>query len=97
MVDRLKGKVAIITGGSAGIGKGIAKLFVSEGAKVVIAARNKKMLEEAIKEINSSNAIAVECDVTEARDVKELIKRTVDRFKKLDIFIIVSGTFFSSV
>lgn len=91
MVDRLKGKVAIITGGSTGVGKGIAKLFVSEGAKVVIAARSKKTLEEALQEINSSNAIAVECDVTEPRDVKELIKRTVDRFKKLDILINNAG------
>ena len=74
MADRLKGKVAIVTGGSTGVGKGIAKLFVDEGAGVAIAARNKKMLDKALQEIGSDSAIAVECDVTRSDDVKKLIK-----------------------
>ena len=91
MADRLKGKVAIVTGGSTGVGKGIAKLFVAEGAGVAIAARNKKMLDEALQEIGSESAIAVECDVTRSDDVKKLIKQTVNRFGKLDILVNNAG------
>jgi NAD(P)-dependent dehydrogenase (short-subunit alcohol dehydrogenase family) len=91
MVDRIKGKVGIITGGSTGIGKGIAKLFVSEGAKVSIAARNKKILDEALHEIGSDSVIAVECDVTKSEDVKKLVNQTVDSFGKLNILVNNAG------
>ncbi len=91
MVDRLKGKVAIVTGGSTGVGKGIAKLFVAEGAGVAIAARNKKMLDEALQEIGSDSTIAVECDVTKSADAKKMVKQTVDRFGKLDILVNNAG------
>ena len=91
MVDRLKGKVAIITGGSTGIGKGIANLFASEGARVVITARNSKMLDDALKEIGSDNVIAIGCDITKSGDVKNLIKQTVDKFGKLNVLVNNAG------
>lgn len=72
MPGRLNGKVAIITGGSTGIGKGIAKIFADEGAKVAICARNEKLLADALKEISSESVIAVKCDVTKSVDVKNL-------------------------
>ena len=50
-MGKLDNKVAIITGGNAGVGKEIAKLFASEGAKVVISARRQQVLEEAAKEL----------------------------------------------
>ncbi|MBM3705251.1 MAG: glucose 1-dehydrogenase [Actinobacteria bacterium] len=91
MVDRLKDKVAIITGGDTGIGKGIAKIFISEGAKVVIAARNEKMLQDTAKEIGGGNILAVRCDVKSAADVKNLINETVSRFSKLNILVNNAG------
>ncbi len=92
MVDRLKGKVAIITGGSTGIGKGIAKLFISEGAKVAIASRNERMLDDAINEIGSRDSItAIRCDVTRSDEVADLIKQTVSIFGKLNILVNNAG------
>ncbi len=92
MVDRLKGKVAIITGGSTGIGKGIAKLFISEGAKVAIASRNERMLDDAINEIGrSDNITAIRCDVTRSDEVADLIKQTVGIFGKLNILVNNAG------
>jgi NAD(P)-dependent dehydrogenase (short-subunit alcohol dehydrogenase family) len=91
MVDRLKGKVAIITGGSAGIGKGIAKIFVSEGAKVAICSRNEKMLQDAIVEIGENNTLGVRCDVTKSDDVKNLINQTVKKFGKINIVVNNAG------
>ena len=91
MPERLKGKVAIITGGSTGVGKGIAKIFVSEGAKVAICARNEKTLADAASEISSENLIAIKCDVTNSKEVQRLIIETVKNFGKLNVLVNNAG------
>jgi NAD(P)-dependent dehydrogenase (short-subunit alcohol dehydrogenase family) len=89
--ELLKEKVAIITGGSTGVGKGIAKVFATEGAKVAICARNEKTLADAVSEINSKNVIAINCDVTKSKEVQRLIIETVKNFGKLNVLVNNAG------
>lgn len=83
----MNGKVAIITGGGTGIGKGIAKIFADEGTKVAICARNENLLADALKEISSESVMAVKCDVTKSVDVKNLIDTTIANFGKLNVLV----------
>ena len=66
---RLKNKTAIITGGGSGIGKAIARAFVREGAKVVIAGRDGKKLALAADQIGA-DCLAVAADISDANDVR---------------------------
>ncbi|MEI7616380.1 MAG: glucose 1-dehydrogenase [Actinomycetota bacterium] len=91
MAERLKDKVAVITGASTGIGKGIAKIFISEGAKVAICARNEDLFKSAIDELGKENCIAVKCDVTKSEDVKNLINKTVEKFGRINIVVNNAG------
>jgi len=83
---RLKNKVAVITGGNSGIGKGIAKHFWQEGAKVVIFGRDQKTLDEA-KEEMQQQIITVEGDVTKTEDLKKLYETTLAQYGKIDILV----------
>lgn len=89
----LRDKVAIITGGSRGIGKAIALAFGEVEAKVVVAARKVNLLEEAVEEIKAkgSDGFAIECDLTRDKDMYYLIRETVDRFGKIDILVNNAG------
>jgi NAD(P)-dependent dehydrogenase (short-subunit alcohol dehydrogenase family) len=93
MVERLTDKVAIITGGSTGIGKGIAELFIKEGASTVLCSRSLKDIKKTVNEISSDNTkiMGLECDVSKSDEVKDLINRTVDRFGKIDILVNNAG------
>lgn len=93
---KLKGKVAIITGSSKGIGAGIAKAYANAGAKVIVNyATDKKGAEKVVTEIeaNGGIAIAVQCDVTKSKDVKELFIKAKNAFGKLDILVNNAGVF----
>lgn len=83
---RLSGKTAIITGGGSGIGKAIAKAFVREGAKVVIAGRDSKKLDRAAGEIGA-DCLAVNADVSNVGSVEKLVSATLDRFKRINILV----------
>ncbi len=80
------GKVALVTGGSSGIGKATAMAFASNGANVVIAARGEERGVQTIKEITAAdgNAIFVPTDVSKAEDMERLVIRTVETFGRLD-------------
>jgi len=90
---RLDGKVAVVTGSSRGIGRAIAIKFAREGASVVVNSRHKEDAEKVVKEILSEGgkAVAVEGDVSQARDMKKLVDAAVKNFGKLDIFVNNAG------
>ncbi len=70
-MKRLEGKVAVVTGGNSGIGLASAKRLQEEGARVVIAGRSKKTLDEAVKTIGNG-VVAVQADVSVAKDLDKL-------------------------
>ena len=82
---RLKKKVALITGGSRGIGKAVAELFMKEGAQVVITSKNQKQLQQTAKEIG--NPFFVVGDVRNENDVKNVIDKTIKKFGRIDILV----------
>lgn len=88
---KLTGKVAIVTGGSRGIGFAIAKIFVENGAKVVITAKDPKKIETALNKL--TNTIGITADIKNENDVKKVINQTIDKFGKLDILVNNAGIF----
>ena len=92
MTDRLQGKVAIITGGVAGIGLGIAECYVREGAKVVITANhNVDGGKAAVEKFGSDVALFVQQDVAKEADWNKVIDATIEKFGKLDILVNNAG------
>jgi NAD(P)-dependent dehydrogenase (short-subunit alcohol dehydrogenase family) len=89
----LDGKVAIVTGGSKGIGRAIAGAFAGAGASVVLAARNAEDVERAAKEIEAAGGRAhpAPTDVTDEGQVQELVDHAVDRFGTIDILVNNAG------
>ena len=87
---RLKNKTALITGGNSGIGLATAKLFVAEGARVVITGRNQATLEAAAKELGP-NALAVVADATDIAATESAVAQAVKAFGKLDIVFANAG------
>jgi NAD(P)-dependent dehydrogenase (short-subunit alcohol dehydrogenase family) len=86
-MSEFDGKVVLITGGNAGIGRAAAIEFARQGAKVVLSGRREKEGAEVIAEINASGgeALFVKTDVSSERDVEALVDRTVATFGRLDI------------
>lgn len=90
---KLKNKVAIITGGSKGIGYGIAEEFLKEGAKITICSRNQEEGLKAQKELSSlGEVLYLPADVSSIADNQMLVDQTVERFGRLDIFVANAGT-----
>ena len=88
---RLDGKVAIVTGGSRGIGFQTAKMFSENGAKVVITSKNSDRLKDVTDQL--SNTISISADVRKEEEVKKVIEKAVDHFGKLDILVNNAGIF----
>jgi NAD(P)-dependent dehydrogenase (short-subunit alcohol dehydrogenase family) len=86
-MDKLKNKIAVITGGSSGIGFATAKEFIANGAKVVIFGRGKQALDEAVNELGS-NSLAVKGDVCKLADLDNLFAETKSKFGGVDILFI---------
>ncbi|MEK3908110.1 SDR family oxidoreductase [Oceanobacillus sp. FSL K6-0127] len=91
---KLKGKTAVVTGASSGIGVAIAKQLANEGADVVLAARRKDKLEQVVKEINSlgkGKALAVSTDVSQQNNVDSMVDYAIEAFGKIDIYVNNAG------
>jgi len=92
-MQRVSGKVAIITGGGTGIGRACALMLAREGAKVALAARRRDKLETVAREIVAAGgeALATECDVTDKVSVEHAVRAVEDHFGKLHIIINNAG------
>lgn len=93
MVKQLQGKVAIVTGASSGIGRGIAEMFAAEGAKTVLAARRKEQLDEIVAEIakKGGTAIAAPTDVTQEGQVATLFAKAKETYGRVDVIVNNAG------
>ena len=93
----LKGKIAIVTGSRRGIGRGIAERLAYAGANVVISDIDQKECEKTAKEIaqmHKVETLAVKCDISKKAEVENLVKKTVERFGRLDIMVNNAGVYF---
>jgi NAD(P)-dependent dehydrogenase (short-subunit alcohol dehydrogenase family) len=90
-MERLKGKVAVITGGAGGIGVAAAKLFAEEGADVLLADLNESALADAVKSIGSNRVSYFVGDVTRAGDNDAMIACAEERYGGLDILLANAG------
>ncbi len=90
----LKGKVAVVTGGTEGIGKATALKLAQEGAKVAICARRAELLDKTAEEIRKTGAevLAVAADMSKAADIERFMKAVIERFGRLDILVNNAGT-----
>ena len=95
MAGRLCDKVAIITGASRGIGKGIARTFASEGAKLLLVARDEQVGTRVAEEIGQAGSRIVFCraDVASLLDVKTMVQVALETFGRLDILVSNAGVF----
>jgi 3-hydroxybutyrate dehydrogenase len=94
---QLDGKVALVTGGTRGIGRGIAEAFVREGAKVAINGRSKEKGDQALDEIGAGDQVTfLQGDVTEQSEVQAIVDGTVDAFGRIDILVNNAGGSFDN-
>ena len=92
-MNRLEGKVAIITGANSGVGEATAIKFAEEGAKVVITARRAEPLVAVANKIqeNGGEVLAIPSDISKVEDAKKVVAMTLEKFGKIDILINNAG------
>jgi NAD(P)-dependent dehydrogenase (short-subunit alcohol dehydrogenase family) len=91
----LSGKVAVVTGGSEGIGRAAAESLGREGVSVVVCARRDEVLRKAAEEVaeaTGAQIVPVQADVTRGQDVERVVQTAVERFGRLDILVNNAGT-----
>ncbi len=91
-MKKLENKVAIITGATSGMGLETAKLFLQEGAKVVLTGRSQEKLDALAHEL-SGDYLLVKAEAASASDSEQLVKTTVDTFGKIDVIFLNAGIF----
>ena len=90
-MGKLDGRVAIITGGSGGIGRAAAKRFIDEGAKVLLVDLEESALRSALDAIGKTNAGSIAADVTGDDDTQRYVKTAVERYGRIDIYLANAG------
>lgn len=95
MLTSIKDRSVIVTGASKGIGKGIARVFAAQGAKVMIVARGEDAAKATAKQINDEGGTAqyTLCDVTDWQSVQDMVKSTADAFGGVDVLCANAGIF----
>jgi NAD(P)-dependent dehydrogenase (short-subunit alcohol dehydrogenase family) len=91
-MEQLKHKVAVVTGGSSGIGLGIAKRFAAEGARVAITGRSKASLDKAVAEIGNG-ALGIQGDVSQLRDLDRIFETVREKLGRIDILVANAGAY----
>jgi NADP-dependent 3-hydroxy acid dehydrogenase YdfG len=93
MIEGIKNKIVVITGGSSGLGKATARLLSAQGATIVLGARRTDRLQSLAKELEAEggNALAVTTDVTRREDVQSLVHAAVKTFGRIDVMINNAG------
>ncbi len=91
-MSSLEGKVALVTGGNSGIGLATARAFHANGARVVIAGRNRETLDEVARQLGD-NVLVVQVDVTKLSEIDQLMAQASETFGKLDILFVNAGIF----
>lgn len=91
--DSLKDKVCLITGGTKGIGREVAKELSRYGMKLAVAARSEKELAETVDELrrNGSDAIGVQTDVSSLSQIRSMVEEVVMKFETIDILVNCAG------
>ncbi|MCO6358710.1 SDR family oxidoreductase [Roseivirga pacifica] len=90
-MTKLKNKVAVITGGSTGIGLASAKIFIQEGAKVIITGRTQSTLDQAVSEIGGENIEAIQSDTSKLEEIETLASQLKDKYGKIDVLFANAG------
>jgi NAD(P)-dependent dehydrogenase (short-subunit alcohol dehydrogenase family) len=89
-MKRLEGKVAVVTGGNSGIGLASAKRLQDEGARVAIAGRSQKTLDEAVKALGNG-VLAIQADVSKLEDIDKIYAAVAKKFGKIDVLFVNAG------
>lgn len=90
-MNNFKDKVVLITGGSGGIGSTAAKMFVERGAKVMLVDIDEEALKKTVEEIGADKAAYVAADVSDERQVKNYVDKTIEKFNTIDVFFNNAG------
>lgn len=89
IMKKLEGKIAIITGGAGGIGSGMAKAFVKEGATVAIVDLNEEFGQQTLKELQEyqPKSMFIQANLAERDKLKDIVQKVIDQYGKLDILV----------
>jgi len=87
----LKNKVAYITGGTKGIGFGVAKTLLNQGMRVAISGRSKESVEQALKDFNNDSVLGIVSDVSKMEDEKNAVSKILDKWGQLDAVLANAG------
>lgn len=92
-MSKLKNKVAVVTGGNAGIGFATAKEFIAQGAKVIITGRNQSLIDEAVKKLGS-DSMGILSNASSIKNTEALVEKVKEKYGKVDVLFVNAGVFY---